>query len=39
MAFKRRPVNKARSAKKFRKDAKRTKAVNVLRPARGGYRI
>lgn len=36
----RKPVNKYRSSKKFRKGAKKTRAANVSpRPMRGGYRL
>lgn len=35
----RRPVGKQSSAGKFRKQVRKTKAVNVARPGRGGYRI
>lgn len=35
----RRKVNKARSSRKFRKQAGRTKALNVARPGRGGFRL
>lgn len=36
----RRPVNKGRSARKFRKQASRTKALNVrAMPMRGGFRL
>lgn len=35
----RRPVNKTRSVRKFRKEAKRTASLNVARPGRGGYRL
>lgn len=38
MAF-RRPVNKQRSATKFRKQVKSSKAVNFARPGRGGFRM
>lgn len=38
MAF-RKAVNKRRSAKKFRKQVKKTKLVNLSRPARGGFRL
>lgn len=39
MSF-RRPVNKGRSARKFRSQAGRTKAPNVAPPpARGGFRL
>lgn len=38
MAF-RRPVNKRKSAGKFRGQVKRTKGINVSRPGRGGYRL
>lgn len=37
--FMRKPVNKYRSAKKFKNQVKRVKATNVLRPGRGGYRL
>lgn len=36
----RRPVNKFASAQKFRRNVKRTKAVNMrLNPMRGGIRL
>lgn len=41
----RRPVNKKRAAKQFRREVKRTKAVNLcatsaaLGPMRGGWRL
>lgn len=35
----RRPVNKARGARKFRKDVKRTRSVNLAKPGRGGFRL
>lgn len=35
----RRPVNKARSAGKFRKQVRKTNAKNLARPGRGGYRL
>lgn len=38
MSF-RRPVNKGRSAKQFRRNIKRTKAPNVKNPSRGGIRL
>lgn len=38
--LKRKPVNKYRSAKKFKKHAGKTKAANVgTKPMRGGYRL
>lgn len=33
------PVNKGRSARKFRGQASRTKAINVASPMRGGIRL
>lgn len=36
---KRKPVNKARSAKQFRKQSRRTKARNMSGPMRGGIRL
>lgn len=36
---KRRPVNKQRSAGKFRAQIKKTKKVNVAKPGRGGFRL
>lgn len=36
--MRRRRVNKRVSARRFRKQTKRTKAVNVLRVQRGGFR-
>lgn len=33
------PVNKSRSAAKFRRNLKRTKVVNVKGPMRGGIRL
>jgi len=35
----RRPVNKARSASKFRKSVSRTNSVNLRRPSRGGFKL
>lgn len=35
----RRHVNKGRSARSFRKNARKTKAVNLGRPGRGGFRL
>ncbi len=36
----RKPVNKRRSARSFRKNAKRTKAANIQKaPQRGGWRL
>jgi len=35
----RRPVNKARSAGKFRKAVSKTHPKNVMKPPRGGYRL
>jgi hypothetical protein len=36
----RKPVNKRRSARSFRKNAKRTKAANMTKaPQRGGWRL
>lgn len=35
----RRPVNKARSARKFRSQVKRTAYKNVVAPGRTGYRL
>jgi len=35
----RRPVNKSRSVRKFRKEAKRTAKVNMRAPGRGGFRL
>nr|AVQ10157.1 hypothetical protein [Gokushovirinae environmental samples] len=35
----RRPVNKARSAAKFRHRVGRTRAINIQPPQRGGYRL
>lgn len=37
--MKRRPVNKFRSAKKFRRHVGRTKKANVMAPMRGGWRL
>lgn len=37
--LKRRTVGKRRSAKKFRRNISRTKAVNMAGPNRGGYRL
>lgn len=31
-------VSKSRSARKFRRDSRRTKRANMLRPMRGGIR-
>lgn len=36
--LKRSPVSKYRSAKKFRKQSRRTKARNIVGPMRGGIR-
>lgn len=36
--LKRKPVNKYRSASKFRRMSRRTKARNVIGPMRGGIR-
>lgn len=35
----RRSVRKGPSARKFRKEVKRTPAVNMAKPARGGFRL
>jgi len=35
----RRPVNKSRSASKFRKQSKRTNSRNMAGPMRGGIRL
>jgi hypothetical protein len=35
----RKSVNKGRSAKKFRKHSRRTKAANMKGPMRGGIRL
>jgi hypothetical protein len=32
-------VNKNRSARKFRSQAKRSKTINIAQPMRGGYRL
>lgn len=37
--LKRKPLNKARSAQKFRKQVGRTKAANMRGPMRGGFRL
>lgn len=37
--LKRKPVNKRRSAKTFRKQTTRTKAANLNGPQRGGWRF
>lgn len=37
--MRRRPVNKKKSAKRFRKSIGKTARVNVTRPGRGGYRL
>lgn len=37
--MKRFPVSKSRSASKFRAQTKRTKAVNMAGPMRGGIRL
>lgn len=37
--MKRMPVNKYRSASKFRNKVGRTKAINIKPPQRGGYRL
>lgn len=35
----RKPVSKASSAKRFRRDTKRTKGANMTSPMRGGIRL
>lgn len=35
----RRPVNKRRSAGKFRKQVRKTHPANMAKPGRGGFRI
>lgn len=35
----RRPVNKRKSSRSFRKQVKRTKGVNMAKPGRGGFRL
>lgn len=35
----RRPVDKKRSARSFRKQVRKTKSANIARPGRGGYRL
>lgn len=35
----RKPVNKFKSAKKFRKDVRKTHPKNVARVSRGGFRL
>lgn len=35
----RKPVNKQRSARRFRRDLQRTKAPNIRASARGGFRL
>lgn len=37
--MRRQPVNKYRSAAKFRNKVVRTKAINIRPPQRGGYRL
>lgn len=37
--MRRRPVSKGRSARGFRKQVSHTKAANIARPGRGGYRL
>lgn len=32
-------VNKSRSARKFRNSVRKTKAINLARPGRGGFRL
>lgn len=39
MRGRRRPVRKGRSARKFRRDVGRTKAANLAKPGRGGFRL
>lgn len=39
MPLKRRGVSKGRSARKFRKNIRRTKRANVSGPNRGGWRL
>lgn len=36
---KRFPVNKSKSAGKFRSNIKRTKGANLISPMRGGFRL
>lgn len=36
---KRRPVSRSKGARKFGKQVGKTKAINVARPGRGGYRM
>lgn len=35
----RRPVNKGRSARQFRKNTRRTRGANFSQPLRGGWRL
>lgn len=39
MRGRRRPVSKSRSARKFRKDVSKTRAVNLAKPGRAGFRL
>lgn len=39
VVMKRRPVNKSKSASKFRKQVRKTHPANVAKPGRGGYRL
>jgi len=35
----RRPVNKGKSARSFRKDVRKTASKNLAKPGRGGFRL
>lgn len=35
----RKPVNRRRGARKFNKQVRKTKTLNVKQPGRGGYRL
>lgn len=37
--MRRRPVNKNKSARSFRKQVRKTRGVNVSSPGRGGFRL
>lgn len=39
MHNRRRPVNKGKSVRKFKKEAGKTQVANVSRPGRGGFRL
>lgn len=37
--MRRRPVSKGKSSRKFRKQVRKTKTLNVAVPGRGGFRL